>query len=222
MTRAGYLGNAILRPGDTPFLTAGHLRVSAIPRATGLSSHVANMKRQNIVLDAAVLVARRHGFLPQGTVVGLSGARDQHFGATGGQHAAHAVKRYTFGNENTDIVALYERHGVDEMIVLGLRTMLGLVTDVDRRANLSIDKRLETNPVRVAQLQHAANHAMARTFELNRRFFEQALLRSLQGGFGGDARYGQMLGDYEAILSAPPPADEAPDAMVDMIERLVA
>jgi len=118
---------------------------------------------------------------------------------------------------------------VDEVALLGLRTMLGLVTDVDRRANLSIDKRLENNPQRIAQLQRVVNSTiatpaearkLAEELELNRRMFEGALLLSMRGGF--DASYDTMLSEYEATLSVAPPADEAPGAMVDMLTHLVA
>ncbi len=43
----------------------------------------------------------------------------------------------------------------------------------------------------------------------------------MQGGFDGDANYAQMLSEYEATLSASPPADEAPELMVDMVARLI-
>jgi hypothetical protein len=91
--------------------------------------------------DAAVIVARKHNFITQGIKVELAAAKSQHFGATGGQHAAHAVKRYTF--DGKDIAEVYTRRGVDEVALIGLRTMLGLAIDVDRRANLSIEKRID-------------------------------------------------------------------------------
>ena len=228
MARAGYLGGGIIRPGGAPPPNVGSLTVSAIARANGLGSHVANVKRQSIVMDAAAIVARQHGFLTPQTKIGLSAARLQNFGATGGQHAAHAVKRFTF--DGRDIIQVYTRPGVDEIAVTGLATMLGLVTDVDRRANLSIDKRLENNPQRIAQMQLvvvssigdlAEARKLARELEFQRRFFDRALLQSMQGGFGGDANYVAMLSDYEATLSSPPPADEAPGLMVDMIARLI-
>src|ERR1700722_19643186 len=96
MARAGYLGGGIIRPGGAPPPNVGSLTVSAIARANGLGSHVANVKRQNIVMDAAATVARPQGLLTPQTKIGLSAARLQNFGATGGQHAAHAVKRFTF------------------------------------------------------------------------------------------------------------------------------
>ena len=43
---------------------------------------------------------------------------------------------------------------------------------------------------------------------------------SMPGGLGGDAEYGAMLSLYEATLSAPPPLDETPDRMVDMIATM--
>lgn len=228
MARTGYLGGSIIRPGDSRPTQVGPVTVANIPRQTGLASHVANIKQQGVRMDAATIVARLRGFLAPSMKVALSAAKDQHFGATGGQHAAHAVKRYTFGGK--DIVEVYTRPGVDELAVIALRTMLGLVTDVDRRANLSIDKRIETNPQRMAQLQHVVDASvtnmaearkLAQDLELNRRMFEQALLRSMQGGFSGDANYGAMLADYEATLSAPPPWDETPARTVDMIADLV-
>ena len=136
MNRKGYLGHGIFRPGGTVPARIGDLVVSNIPRATGLGSHVVNIKRQNITLDAATILARIHGFVTPQTEVGLSGARDQYFGATSPDHAAHAVKRFTFNNKS--IVDVYTRPGVDEVAIVGLQTMLGLVTDVHRRANLSI------------------------------------------------------------------------------------
>ncbi len=151
MARLGYLGGRIIPPGGAPPPRVRTLNVSHIPRLTGLGSHVANIKRQNIVMDAAAIVARQHNFVGPMTKVGLSPALLQNFGATGGQHASHAMKRFTF--DNRDIIEVYTRKGVDEVLVLGLETMLGLVTDVDRRANLSIDKRLENNPRRLTQLQ---------------------------------------------------------------------
>jgi hypothetical protein len=138
------------------------------------------------------------------------------------------VKRFTF--DGRDIIQVYTRPGVDEIAVTGLATMLGLVTDVDRRANLSIDKRLEDNPQRMAQMQLVVGSSigdlaearkLARELEFQRRFFDRALLQSMQGGFGGDANYVAMLSEYEATLSSPPPADEAPGLMVDMIARLI-
>jgi hypothetical protein len=228
MARTGYLDEPIIRPGDPQPDRVGSLTVSNIPRSTGLPSHVAEIKRQNIVLDAVAIVARKHGFLARGVKVELAGAKSQHFGATGGQHAAHAVKRYLFGGN--DIIQIYARPEVDEVARIGVRTMLGLVVDVDRRANLSIDKRLETAPQRVAQLQLVANASvdsqadarrLARELELNRRTFEPALLQSMRGGFAGDANYAAMLTDYAKVLNAPPVADETPDRMVDMIERLI-
>ncbi len=135
----------------------------------------------------------------------------QEFTARGGQHAAHAVKRFTFGGKS--IVEVYMRPGVDEMAILGLGTMLSSVTDVRPRANLSIDKRLENNPQRLDQLKLVVGSSigslaearkLARELESERRFFEKALLRNMQGGFGGDADYGAMLALYEATLSAPP------------------
>lgn len=228
MARAGYFGSPIVRPGDTLPPAVPGMTVSHIPRATGLAAHVANVKRQNIVLDAAVLVARLRNLVGPATTVAVTGARDQFFGATAGQHAAHAVKRYTF--DGRTLSELYAAHGADEVAVRGLATMLGLVTDVDRRANLSIDKRLEGNPRRLAQIEIAAHgavadlaraRALAAEMEFQRRFFERALLQSMQGGFAGDAGYGGMLATYESILCAPPPADEAPGGMVDMIARLL-
>lgn len=227
MGRTGYLGGSIIRPGGAVPPRVGFLTVSAVARATGLGAHVANIKRQNIVMDAATIVARQHKFLMPGMAVELSGARSQHFGATVDQHAAHAVKRYVF--DNHDIVEVYTQKGVDEVALLGLRTMLGLVTDVDRRANLSIDKRLENNPQRIAQLQRVVNSTiatpaearkLAEQLELNRRMFEGALLHSMRGGF--DASYDTMLSEYETALLVAPPADEAPGAMVDMLTDLVA
>src|SRR5438105_11994828 len=133
MARTGYLGGAIIRPGGAAPSSVGAVSVSNLARPMGLGSHVENIKRQNIVMDAATIVARRHDFVTPHTKVELSAARNQHFSATGGQHAAHAVKRYAF--DNRDIVEVYTRPGVDEVALIGLRTMLGLVTDVDRRAN---------------------------------------------------------------------------------------
>jgi hypothetical protein len=107
--------------------------------------------------------------------------------------------------------------------------MLGLVIDVDRRANLSIDKRIETSPQCIAQLQRVVGASigspadarkLARDLELDRRISEPALL-SMPGGFAGDANYDAMLTEYMAILSAPPPRDESPDLVVDMISRLI-
>jgi hypothetical protein len=228
MARTGYLGGPIIRPGAPRPDRVGPLVVSNIPRSSGLASHVAEIKRQNIVLDAAAIVARRHGFLARNVKVELAGARSQHFGATGGQHAAHAVKRYLFGGN--DIVQIYAHPQVDELACIGLATMLGLVIDVDRRANLSIDKRLETAPQRVAQLQTIANASiqspadarrLARDLELNRRNFEPALLQFMRGGFDGDASYAAMLVEYTNILSAPPAADEAPALMIDMVESMI-
>jgi hypothetical protein len=202
--------------------------VANIPRGTGLAGHVAEMKRQNIMLDVAAIIARRHGFFARGVKVELAGARQQHFGATGGQHAAHAVKRYLFGGN--DISQIYARPEVDEVARIGVQTMLGLVIDVDRRANLSIDKRLETAPQRVAQLQLVANASvdsrdearqLARELELSRRTFEPALLTSMRGGFDGDTAYDAMLTEYTKILSAPPLYDETPARMVDMLESLI-
>jgi hypothetical protein len=118
---------------------------------------------------------------------------------------------------------------VDEVAILGLGTMLGLVTDARPRANLSIDKRLEGNPQRLAQLKFVAGSSigslaeargLARELESQRRFFEKALLRNMQGGFGGDAEHDAMLSLYVATLAAPPPLDETPDLMVDMIATL--
>jgi hypothetical protein len=228
MARTGYLGESIIRPGDHAPTQVGSVSVANIPRATGLAADVTEIKRQNIVLDAAVIVARRHNFITQGIKVELATAKSQHFGATGRQHAAHAVKRYTFGGK--DIVEVYTQKSVDEVALIGLRTMLGLVVDVDRRANLSIDKRIETSPRRIAQLQRvvgasigspAEARKLARDLELDRRMSEPALLQSMRGDFGGDANYDAMLTEYVAILSAPPPRDEAPDLMVDMISRLI-
>jgi hypothetical protein len=228
MARSGYLGGRIIPPGGAPPSRVGALGVSHIARLTGLGSHVANVKRQNIVMDAAAIVAREHNFVMSNTKVGLSPARLQNFGATGGQHAAHAMKRFTF--DNRDIIEVYTRKGIDEIAVLGLETMLGLVTDVDRRANLSIDKRLENNPKRLAQLQLVVDSSignlpearkLARELEFQRRFFDSAMLRLMHGGFDGDANYAQMLSEYEATLSASPPADEAPELMVDMVARLI-
>jgi hypothetical protein len=45
--------------------------------------------------------------------VTVAAAKSRHFGATGGQHAAHAVKRYTFGGK--DIAEVYTRKGVDKV-----------------------------------------------------------------------------------------------------------
>lgn len=227
MARAGYFGEPIFRPGSTVPTMVDGMTVARVPRAIGLAQHVANVKRQNIVLDAAVVVARLRKLVGAATKVAVTGAHDQFFGATAGQHAAHAVKRYTF--DGRDLAAVYAAGGADEVAVRGLRTMLGLVTDVDRRANLSIDKRLEGNPRRLAQIETAvraplaslaAAQALAADMEFQRRFFERALLQSLHGGFGGDAAYGSMLAQYETVLCAPPPPDEAPGGMVSMIARL--
>jgi hypothetical protein len=62
---------------------------------------------------------------------------------------------------------------------------------------------------------------LARDLELDRRMSEPALLQSMRGGFAGDAKYDAMLTEYIAILSAPPPRDESPDLMVDMISLLI-
>jgi hypothetical protein len=228
MARTGYLGSPIIRPGGSAPPRVGPVFVSSIARPIGLGSHVANIKRQNIVMDAATIIARQHGFVTPQTKVELSAAQDQHFGATNGQHAAHAVKRYTFDNRN--IVEVYTRPGVDEVGLIGLQTMLGLVTDVDRRANLSIDKRLENNPMRLGQLQLVVGSSvggmadareLARELELQRRYFENKLLQSMAGAFGNDQHYCDMIDEYKATLSAPPRSDETPAMMVDMIARLV-
>lgn len=228
MSRAGYLGGSIIRPGGIPPARVGDLTVSRIARQTGLDSHVANIKRQNIVMDAATIVARWRGFLRPEARVEVGRAALQNFGATGGEHAAHAVKRFTF--DNRDIVEVYTRKGVAEVAPIGLQTMLGLVIDVDRRANLSIDKRLENNPQRLAQLQRvvagpitsaAAARELARELEFQRRHFEKALLASMRGGFDGDTDYDAMLTTYDAGLSAPAAADEAPERMVEMVADLV-
>jgi hypothetical protein len=138
------------------------------------------------------------------------------------------VKRYTF--DNRDIVEVYTGPGVDEVGLIGLRTMLGLVTDVDRRANLSIDKRLENNPMRLGQLQLVAGSSvgsmadareLARELELQRRYFENKLLQSMESAFGNDQNYRDMIEQYKATLSAPPRFDETSARMVDMIARLV-
>lgn len=228
MARTGYLGGSIIRPGDARPARVGSLIGSNIPRATGLAAHVAEIKRQNIVLDAATIVARRHAFLTPGISVSLAAATLQHFGATGGQHAAHAVKRYSFGGD--DIAEVYAKRGADDVLLIGLTTMFGLVIDVDRRANLSIDKRLETNPQRVMQLQSVVNTSigsladaqmLARNLEFNRRMFDLAVLQSMRGGFEGDTSYDSMLTEYTEIISEPPPQDEAPTLMVDMIASLI-
>jgi hypothetical protein len=203
------------------------LRISNIPRQTGLGSHVANVKRQNIVMDAATIIARYRDFLTFDTEVDVSAAENQEFTATGGQHAAHAVKRFTFGKKS--IVEVYDRPGVEKQAIVALGWRLGSVIDVHRRANLSIDKRLENNPERLAQLKLVVGssigslseaRALARELESHRRFFDKILLRNMRGGFGGDADYDAMLSVYEATLSAPPPLDETPDRMVDMIATM--
>jgi hypothetical protein len=208
------------------------LTVANISRMADLDSHVMNVKAQNIVMDAAVILARRYNFLTAKTKVGLSRARYQNLGATGGQHAAHGVKTYIFGSgsKTKDIMQIYMRDGVDEVALAGPNTMLGLTTDVERRANLSIDKRLESNPQRVAQIQTAVDSTigslaeareMACEFEFQRRFFEKGLLLSMRGAFGGDPHYDDMLSHYEATLAAPPSVDAEPAEMVDMIARLI-
>jgi hypothetical protein len=228
MARTGYLGGSVIQSGGQAPTQVGSVSVAKVPRAIGLAAHVAEIKRQNIVLDAAVIVARKHNFITQGIRVELAAAKSQHFGAAGGQHAAHAVKRYTL--DGKDIAEVYTQKGVDEVALIGLRTMLGLVIDVDRRANLSIDKRIETSPQRIAQLQKVVDASigsaaearkLARDLELDRRMSEPALLQSMQGGFAGDANYSAMLTEYMTILSAPPPRDESPELMVDTISRLI-
>jgi len=232
MDRKGYFGHKILRPGDT---LPSHIRlpsgsvltVSNIPRATGLASHVANVKEQNIIMDAATIFARLRDFLTPQNKAGLSGAKDQFYGATGANHAAHAVKRFTFEfvPKKKNIVEVYERPGVDEVAVIGLQTMLGLVIDVPRVANLSIDRRLENNPQRLAQLQLVVDSSigslpearkLARELEHQRRSFDQDLLKSMQGGSNGE-----MVSQYNTILSEPPRFDGTPDRMVDNFARLV-
>jgi hypothetical protein len=55
MARTGYLGGSIIRPGGGAPPRVGPVLVSNIARPTGLGSHVANIKRQNIVMDAATI-----------------------------------------------------------------------------------------------------------------------------------------------------------------------
>jgi hypothetical protein len=185
--RQGYLGGSIIRPGNSPPPRVGNLTVSNIPRQVGIESHVAGVKRQNIVMDAATIVAATHGFVTPRTIVNVAPARYQNFAANGGMHAAHVVKTFIF--DGKDISQVYARYNVDEVAQYGLKTMLGLVTDVEPRANLSIDRRLEGNPQRLAQIQFAVSHpsptlreakALATELELRRRTYESGLLKMLR------------------------------------------
>jgi hypothetical protein len=233
MNRKGYFGHRILRPGDT---LPSHIRlpsgdvltISNIPRKTGLASHVADMKRWNIVMDAATIFARHCDFLTPQNKVSLSGAEYQNSGATGANHAAHALKRFTFkfDPKEKNIAEVYTRPGVGVAAVTGLQTMLGLVIDVPRLANQSIDQRLENNPQRLAQLKLVVGSSinslpearkLARELEFQRRSFDQDLLKSMQGGFGGDA---DLPSQYKALWE-PPPFDETPEGAVDMIATMV-
>jgi hypothetical protein len=211
------------------------LRLSNIPRPPGLESHVANVKRRNIVMDAATIIARHRGFLTPDTEVALSPAENQEFTATGGLDAAHAVKRFTFREKNIgekmkSIFEVYNRPGVEKEAIVHLGWMLGSVTDVHRRANRSIDRRLEENPERLKQLKLvvgssigslAEARALALELESQRRFFDKVRLSSMRGGFEGDANYEAMLSLYEAILPAPPSFfDGTPDGMVNMVATM--
>ena len=74
MARTGYLGGSVIRPGDQTSTQVGSVSIRKIPRAIGLAAHVAEIKRQNILLDAAVIVARKHDFITQGGKVELGAA----------------------------------------------------------------------------------------------------------------------------------------------------
>jgi hypothetical protein len=52
--------------------------------------------------------------------------------------------------------------GRRQSALIGLRTMLGLAIDVDRRANLSIEKRIETSSQRIAQLPRVVGASIGR------------------------------------------------------------
>jgi hypothetical protein len=178
--------------------------------------------------DAAVIVARKHNFITQGIKVELAAAKSLHFGATGGQHAAHAVKRYTF--DGKDIAEVYTRKGLDEVALIGLRTMLGLAIDVDRRANLSIEKRID--PV-LSALHSCRGWWTPRSAALPKCGSWRAISNSIaacpsprccspcEAVFAGGANYNAMLTEYMTIRSTPPPRDESPELMVDMISRLI-
>ncbi|HEY4250763.1 MAG TPA: hypothetical protein VGM87_06170 [Roseomonas sp.] len=225
---ARYFGGDSIRPGATPAARVGDLTIPRMARPAGLGSHVAAIRRQNLIMDAAAIVARWHGFLTPATRVEINAAWRENFDATDDEHAAQAVKRFTF--DRRDIIEVYTRRGVSEVAPIGLRTMLGIVTRVDHGTSLPIDRRLENNPQRLAQFRRvvassiaslADAHELARDLELQRRQFEKALLAGLRGGFDGDAHHDAVLAAYDAGLSAPPAADEAPERMVDMVADLV-
>jgi len=194
-----------------------------------LVNHVANIRQQNIKLDAAVVVARSRGLLAPDTKVAKSPAWDQNFRASKGQHAAHALKRFTFDGD--DIADVYSRPRGSEVAALGLKMMLGLVTNVDPRANVSIDKVLENNPQRLWQIEEAVGadiqtlakaQMIAQRLEFHRRHFDSLTLQALRQHpkFGGDPSYQTMLDIYMDGLVSAPAADDPPFWQVEMIDRL--
>jgi hypothetical protein len=74
--------------GYVPPRVGGLLVSGGIERLIGLDNHVLNVRRQNIVLDAAVIAARRFGFLADPASVAVTAARLRNFRAEGAYHAA--------------------------------------------------------------------------------------------------------------------------------------
>lgn len=109
--------------------------------------------------------------------------------------------------------------------------MLGLVTNVDPRANVSIDKVLENNQQRLWQIEEivrsdirtlATARVIAQHLEFRRRHFDFLTLQTLRQHpkFGGDPGYQTMLDIYMDGLASAPVADDTPFRVVEMIDRL--
>lgn len=204
--------------GDVP----DTMRLSFGQRQQDIESHVYNIKRLNIALDAAAVVSRMLGFIPFGAKVEVEGARLQNFGGTRMNHAAHGMKRFAF-NDRT-IPDWLKLAKVDEDVVLMLVGLEGSTTLAPRTANLSIDKSLENNRDRADQLQAAMGHnypklpdaeAMVRDMMTQRAIFDGRILNNLRSIHAGEQDYLNMLKWYEDVLCFKPPMmGEAPEAMV--------
>jgi len=198
-------------------------------REQTLVNHIANIRQQNIRLDAAVIVARPRHLLASDAKVAKSKALKQNFRASKGQHAAHALKRFTFDGD--DIADVYSRAEVSEVAALGFKMMLGLVTNVAPRANISIDQVLENNPQRLWQIEEivrsdirtlAEARVIAQQLEFRRCNFDSLTLQALRQHrkFGGDPSYQMMLGIYIDGLASTTVVEQTPSQVVEMVDQL--
>lgn len=175
----------------------------------GILSHVESIKEATIKMDLSIIVSRFHEFFPQGMPINYGRAIFQNDRGTRAMHAAHGTKHLYVAE--TPVAEVVKPYSPD--YAAHLEGVQGVVTtEVPKLFNLSIDRVLEMNPVRLGLLNqvsrtkiHNSDHAVELLWNMERtgRLYYCEHLDRLMLKFKGEKDVLRGLELYRNVLTGP-------------------